>query len=1082
MSIDRSHRTVLLALIWGTALLQGAAPVRVWEEPLVLPTYEIGKPDPNPIFDTGRAYQRAHAPVYPYAILDSLTGRRVQKAYKAVYLENRYVKLCVLPELGGRLFSALDKTNAYDFVYRQHVIKPGLVGMLGAWISGGIEWNVPHHHRNTTFMPAAYRIERHPDGSGTVWVGEMELRHRMKWLVGITLRPESSAAEIDGKVINRTPVANSFLSFANIAVHANPEYQIIFPPGTEFVTQHAKREFSRWPISDNVYNNIDFRKGVDVSMWKNHPSPISMFAWGEKGDFVAGYDHGKHAGTIHVGNRYNANGIKFFTWGNGREGQMWDDILSDNDGPYIELMAGAYSDNQPDYSWIQPYETKTWREYLYPVRQIGGVQAANAKAAVKLMVEGGRIRLGAALTSDSAAATVKLEAQGKTLLRETVAIAPDRPFLRELPLPAGTNAQDLRLSVLAGATELISYRPPKPERGPMPDPVKPPLPPARIDSAEQLYFIAQRLEQLHNPAYDAQPYYDEALRRDPADSRVNTAVALRLLRRGLYREAAERLNAALRRPTWGYTLPRDGEAYYYLGLALKAQGQTDAARAALVRAFRTGAWQSAASVQLAELESAAGNRAAAFEYLERAVGVNPQNLAALHLRAALRHRPPGAALEIDPLAAQTPSLEVAAGYFNAGLYQDAYALLASGKPTSPMWHYYLGYAASRCGRKESAIEHYRTAARAPADYCFPFRLEEIPILEDALAANPGDARAHYYLGELLFDIQPKRAIEAWEAARRLDESFALVHRNLALAYSRVRGDHRKAVDSMRAAIARNAREPRFFLELDQIQEAAGVAPRDRLLTLEEHQTVVALRDDLLTRELALMVQLGQFDKALQFMAGHTFRMWEGIGRAGIYPVYADAHLGRGRRHMAAGEYKDALADFRAALEYPRNLGTPKPWRGARYPEIHYSIGAAYEKLGDVTAAQAAFRQAVESGPVILTASRPAATDQPQVYFCLALALQKIGRSDDAKRIAAELLQAGRDQLEDRNRMDFFTPYGEPEAPESRLAQAHFAVGLAHLVRGERAAAQDQLRQALRVRLHHAGAGALLARMEKGESQ
>ena len=136
---------------------RAAESVRIWEESLVVPTYLIEAPDPNPVFYFGRAYQGAQGPVYPYPFLDRLTDRKVDKSYRAVYLENEFLKICVLPELGGRIFSAVDKTNGYDFVYRQRVIKPALIGMLGAWISGGVEWNIPHHHRATTRRESAER-------------------------------------------------------------------------------------------------------------------------------------------------------------------------------------------------------------------------------------------------------------------------------------------------------------------------------------------------------------------------------------------------------------------------------------------------------------------------------------------------------------------------------------------------------------------------------------------------------------------------------------------------------------------------------------------------------------------------------------------------------------------------------------------------------------------------------------------------------------------------------------------------------------------------------------------------------------
>ena len=331
-----------------------AAQVDVWEEQVTIPTYLTGEPDPNPIFYSGRAYQGAEGRVYPYALHDTLTGRRVDIDYTMVYLENEYLRVGIAPELGGRIFSGLDKTNDYDFIYRQSVIKPALIGMIGAWISGGVEWNIPHHHRATSMLPVQYRIDENPDGSATVWVGELELRHRMRWTVGYTLYPGRSYVECSVRIVNRMPELNSMLAFANIAVHATDDYQVIFPPTTQYVTQHAKREFTTWPVATTRYGGYDFSEGVDVSWYRNHEASMSMFAWNDDDDFLAGYDHGVGAGTMAVANHYIVPGKKFWTWGTGPEGRMWEQILTDEDGPYLELMVGAYSDNQPDYSWLQP--------------------------------------------------------------------------------------------------------------------------------------------------------------------------------------------------------------------------------------------------------------------------------------------------------------------------------------------------------------------------------------------------------------------------------------------------------------------------------------------------------------------------------------------------------------------------------------------------------------------------------------------------------------------------------------------------------------------------------------------------------
>jgi len=333
---------------FAAAGAQTASTVKVWEQDTVIPTYLAGAPEPNPMFYFGRQSQGAEGRVYPYPLYDTLTNKKADKTYKMVYLENEYIRIGVLPEVGGRIFEGVDKTNNYDFFYRQHVIKPALIGLIGAWISGGIEWNIPHHHRASTFIPVQYSVEENADGSKTVWVGELEVRHRMRWAVGYTLRPGKALLEASLRILNRTPAVNTMLCFANVAVHVNENYQVIFPPGTQYGTHHSKREFTTWPVSTGRYGGWDFSKGVDVSWFKNHVSSNSIFALNYEDDFLAGYDHGKQAGLMSVADHNVVPGKKLWTWGNGPRGRMWDHILTDQDGPCIELMVGAYSGNQPD--------------------------------------------------------------------------------------------------------------------------------------------------------------------------------------------------------------------------------------------------------------------------------------------------------------------------------------------------------------------------------------------------------------------------------------------------------------------------------------------------------------------------------------------------------------------------------------------------------------------------------------------------------------------------------------------------------------------------------------------------------------
>lgn len=803
------------------------------------------------------------------------------------------------------------------------------------------------------------------------------------------------------RVFNRTAVAQSLLYFANPAVHTNPDYQIIFPPRTQFVTQHAKQEFARWPIADTFYGFTDFSQGVNVSRWKNHPNAISMFAWNYEGDFLAGYDHGRQAGTLHLADPHVVPGKKFFTWGTGPTGRMWDHILTDEDGPYLELMVGAYSDNQPDYSWIQPYEVKLFKQFWYPFRQIGGVKNANLEAAVNLEVSGSTATVGFHATAPHSGAEALLAAGEKVLLRERIAIGPDKPFQRQVPLPAGAKEDDLRASLSAGGQELIAYSPVKIGRKPLPEPVKPPGPPREIKTNEELYLAGLRLEQFHSPALEPDPYYEEAIRRDPGDARANTALGILYLKRARFAEAEERLQAAIQRLSRNYTSPKDGEPYYYLGVALKSQGQADSAYDAFYKAAWSHAWEAAASYALAEIACLRRDHAAALGFLDRSLQLNALNTRALNLKAAVL-RKMGRRAEFAKVAAQvaaldpldmrllaerhlasgdgpsSPSgiprragmplatllrsqleaypeagLETAVEYANAGLFDDAIQVLTQmvavsaraarlpqfssalpgGSGVSPMVYYYLGYFSEKQGQSGKAAEYYRRAAQAEPGYCFPFQLEAIDALHAAMKADPRDARAPYYLGNLLYDLQPENAAREWERARQLDPSFAMVHRNLAITYAHQQNALDKAITSLETAVRLSPNDAMALYELDQLYEAAAVALDKRLGMFDRHSAAVRERDDTLSRHIGLMVQAGRYNAAVDLLKSHHFHSWEGGARVNAQDPWIDAHLLRGQARAAANDHVGSLADFQAALD------TRRIWKGRRF-----SVAGAHRRF------------------------------------------------------------------------------------------------------------------------------------------
>jgi tetratricopeptide (TPR) repeat protein len=1089
-----------LLLTACTSPLGAQESVNIWQAPLVLPTYETGPPDLEPMFYAGRDYQGAQGAIYPYGLYDNLLDIRLDKTYQADFLENQYVKICVLPELGGRILSATDKTDNYDYVYRQTEIKPALIGMLGAWISGGVEWNIPHHHRATSYLPVDHRLAKNPDGSSTIWVGELELRHRMQWAVGITLCPGKSYLKVTTVLVNRTPYVHSFLDFTNAGVHANENYQVIFPPDTQFAVYHAKVDFARWPISHEVYQGVDYTRGVDLSWWKNHPTPVSFFAWNFDGDFFGGYDHGKEAGIICVQDHNVSPGAKFFEWGNGPEGKLWDKVL-DSQGDYLELMSGNFSDNQPDYSWIQPSETKIATAYWFPIRGIGGAKNANLNGAVNLEVGPGRkVKIGFSTTQEFRGAKAVLTAGNRPLFERSIDISPAKAFVQDITLPDGVSENDLKAELLDSANqELLSYQPVKPVPESTPPVVEPPLPPKEIKTVDELYHIGLRLEQFHNAALEPYAYFEEALSRDPGNYEVNTALGRLYSESGLWQHAEKRLTTALARATRNYTRPKDGEAYYYLGVTLRGEGRNREAEDAFHRAAWSEAWAAASYEQLSELDGQRGDWPQALSDLEHSLAYNTLNCRAWDLKSAVLRRMGRAddakeaahkALAVNPLDlwglhelglldansppqsflgnTVQPNLELATDYYEAGLGSEAQQVLkqlTAASPdqnrVNPLIYYELGYLAMQSGQPGEAARYFHLAAQMPTDYVFPFRLEEVKVLEAAMQANPGDARAPYYLGNLLYDRQPDVAIKEWEKSAAIDSSFSLVHRNLALGYEQSQNDTPKAIASMERAVGLDPNNARLRFELDFLYEAENVSPQKRLASFESNPALAAQRSDAMTQEAKVYLLVGRYEQALQLLKTHRFHNWEGYGD--VHDVYVDACLLAGERELHAGKFNEALGDFQAALEYPENLEVGRPYHEGRRPEVDYWLGVAYGKLGNSAESLEMFRQAVAAlGP-------EQGREQPEMLYYTGLAAQKLGRSAEATRFFGELIGKGDEALATRPEADYFAKFGQRRSSHLRLAEAHYLIGLGNLGMGEAAQARDEFQAALKLNVNHLGA-------------
>lgn len=614
--------------------------VKVWSEKVIIPTYEIGEAEKNPIFLDKRVYQGSTGKVYPYPTIEKISDHKTEKEYEAVYLENEYLKVMVLPQLGGRIQRAYDKTNNYDFVYYNHVIKPALVGLTGPWISGGIEFNWPQHHRPTTYLPVDYVLSDNEDGSKSVLLHDVDQMYGTKGLMKVTLYPEKAYIEITGQLYNRTGLPQTFLWWANPAVPVNEHTQSIFPPDVHAVMDHGKRDVSRFPIATGVYYKQDYSEGVDISRYKNIPVPTSYMAEKSKYDFVGGYDYERRAGILHVADHHISTGKKQWTWGCGDFGKAWDRNLTDEDGPYVELMTGIFTDNQPDFTWLKPFEEKTFTQYFMPYKKVGQVKNATREAVIALEyvteAAGEKAKLTVYATACYEQAEIRLTAGDRTLLQIQTTISPVDIYEVEVDC-TGIKVDELHLTVSAEDRVLVEYQPEKQEIPKLPEPAKAAKEPEEIRTNEELYLTGQHIEQYRHATYLPDPYYLEGLKRDPGDIRINNAYGQLLMRRGLFGQAEKYFMKALERLTQRNPNPYNSESYYLLGLTCFYQREEKAQDAydAFYKATWSNEQQEMSFYYLAALDACQGEHEKAYIHVEKALVKNAHNIKARGLKAYL---------------------------------------------------------------------------------------------------------------------------------------------------------------------------------------------------------------------------------------------------------------------------------------------------------------------------------------------------------------------------------------------------------------------------------------------------------------
>ncbi len=937
---------------------------------LIIPTYPEPAAEEMPMFAENRVHQRTSGRPYPNKVVMQVDRtHKEDKEYTLVTLENEYVKIEILPEIGGRIYSALDKTTGYDYFYKQHVIKPALIGVLGSWISGGVEFNWPFHHRASGFMPCDFKVEEFPDGSVACHLSEHDPIDRMKGMVSVILRPGETSFETRMRLYNRNSVEKSFLWWENAAVPVNESYQIFFPKDVSYVNFHYLKSRTTYPIAGNgVFNGIPMETDRDISWHKNTKQATSYFACASDFDFFGGYDHGKECGVVHIGDHHISPGKKMFTWAYCQLSKSWENALTDTDGEYAELMAGSYSDNQPNFAWLAPYETKEFSQHWYPITKIGSPTFANLNCAFTIDRENNKFMLQSTKVYKNA--LIKISDMQKVYLEEICNLTPDAVFVKDINnLP-----EFVTVELIVDEKDVAKYTEKEFNKFNMPEVITDMPSAAGMNSADELYLAGVHVDQYRDPAVLPDAYWKEALNRNI--NHIPSLIVMAKFELNNYRlcEAERYAERAIEALTIYNERLQSGEAYYTMGRILEAKNETDKAYNYYYKAYWAADSVSKAMTRIAVIDIRRGDYKEAVRHAENALDYGRNNNLALAC-LVIAKRELGENVEniinkqlscdsldhmmrflsddknlysdMDSDAVQT-CLDLAFDLSAMGRYEDIVKLLCGLEKSRPdcrrkPLYYALGYYKEMLG--ENGISEYEKAEKAELGSCYPMRYEEIAILENVIEKT-NDAYAKMLLGCLYYNkLQYEKAAALWESS----EDNYIAKRNLAVAYFSHLGREEDALEIMKEVLKDRPFDEEMLYETVILMDKMVISPEEKVKLITSHETN---RDDVLTELAKAYNQMFMPDKAIETLMSHDFVPCEG-GEHAIADQYMFAYLVKGKTELEKGNIKEALDMFREGQILPQSLGAGI-WNHCKLVPLKYHEALCLEKLGKKADADAIF--------------------------------------------------------------------------------------------------------------------------------
>jgi len=993
----RKNVFVVLLLVGLLSILPrlSFARVKAWEGTITIPTYGWAE-DVNPKFwalegEVKFSTTVKGSIVYPYTMQDHLYRTKADRTYKALFLENEYLKITCLPELGGRLHSVLDKTKGEEMFHINNVIKPSMIAMRGAFISGGVEWNAgPQVHTVTIVSPVDALIGKNADGSAYLEVSNLEKSLRTRWTVRVTLHPGKAYLDERIRIFNPTDGINPYYFWNCTAFGNRAGTRFIYP--MTLGTDHHGVKFFSWPIHE----------GKDLSWLKNYETWASIFAVDFAFDFFGAYDVDMDRGIVQVADHHELSGKKAWTWGNWDFGLVSQKNLTDDDGPYIEVQSGPLP-TQSDYGMLLPREEVSWQEWWYPVHGLGnGFEYATKDLVIQTVREDDKLQLRMLATGRFRGAICTISQGRRELLKKRLDLSPDDPQVLTLSpaligSPYGQQSPvDVTIKTKNGDV-LASFVTPLP--------IPETSPPARAEfmrkgdeqlTVEEKYRKGLKYD-LATDRKKAREYYEKVLAEDAQYSPALRALAVLDIEAGLYEDAIKQLEKALMRDG------SDGLSWFFLGVShLRLRNEKEALKCAYkaARCFGTGSL----GYDLAgRAYMRLGKHAKAVVTFEKAVRLNPKDTRAKnHLLLALyaagdsrsAYRQAKKRITQNPtdlvpralVALQNSSemdrfgrearafvgeddfemLEASLVFAELGLVNEAAKLLltvyVAADPEAehnPLPLYYLAYFVSLQGKQRDARAYRSLAAWTYKDYVFPSRPEAVEVFKYAVSENPDDAYAHLHLGNLYGNFgRLDEAVRHWRRAGELDSSLSIAFRNLGLCVWAVENDLTKAEEFYRKAIAARPKDQTLYRDLADILLAANKRG-EAIKILESTPFEKLRRADVIIMLAQAYVDEQRYTDAIDLLESTPYFVnWE--GQTITWVLFNKAHLERGRKRFEKEYFEGALEDFEAALTYPENIGVGRSNKPQEAP-AQYWRGKALEALERLEDARSAWKEGA-AGP------------------------------------------------------------------------------------------------------------------------